>query len=116
MICINRREYQGSTPFTEEELRIIQEGSYSERFDLLVNQGLHIALFIDKLIQDLDLSTDDNHGALVGWSMGNIFVLAIINSINHPSLPPDTKARLQKFINTMIFWGAFDHLSSFSVF
>lgn len=85
----------------------MHKGSTSERWNLLVNQGLHLALFIDKLIQDLDLLTTGTHGALVGWSMGNVFLLAIVNSINHPDLPPQTKDRLKEFIDTIILWGGF---------
>uniref|UniRef100_A0A8H7XP57 AB hydrolase-1 domain-containing protein n=1 Tax=Psilocybe cubensis TaxID=181762 RepID=A0A8H7XP57_PSICU len=55
VICLDRREYQGSTPYTAEELRIIHEGTDAERLDLLTFEGVYLALGIEGLIRELDL-------------------------------------------------------------
>ncbi|KAH9475305.1 hypothetical protein JR316_0012416 [Psilocybe cubensis] len=103
LICIDRREYNGSTPFTSEELRIIKNGNDEERASFLAEQGLLIALFIDGLIQNLALPIHCG-GAISGWSLGNLYSLAMINAIDHPKLPQDVRERLKVFLWTYIIW------------
>lgn len=106
VICIDRREYRGSTPYTAEELRIIHEGTDAERLELLTLEGVYIALGIEGLIRVLDLPLKSG-GGLAGWSMGNMFSLAVINALNHRSMPEVVKSRLKEFIRTFIILGEF---------
>ncbi|KAH9475304.1 hypothetical protein JR316_0012415 [Psilocybe cubensis] len=109
VICIDRREYNGSTPFTLEELQIINQGSEEERSALLTEQGLLLALLIDDLIQTLSLPLQ-NYGAISGWSLGNVFTVAMINAIDHPELPRESKGRLKAFLRTYIIWDTVSQL------
>lgn len=63
-----------------------------------------LRLVIDGLIQDLNLPISAG-GALAGWSMGNIYTLATLNSTEHPSLLQESKDRLKAFLRTRILWG-----------
>ncbi|KAK7453506.1 hypothetical protein VKT23_011783 [Stygiomarasmius scandens] len=102
MIAINRREYPGSTPYTEEELKIFAEGpDDATRTKLLMTEGSNLALLLDGLIQSLSLPLAGGV-AVVGWSLGNLYALLLLASIT--SLPQDTKERLGKFVNRAILW------------
>ncbi|KAF8215059.1 Alpha/Beta hydrolase protein [Mycena galopus ATCC 62051] len=100
IVCINRREYPGSTPHTAEELRVYAEGSDQERATLVKEAGINLALAVDGIIQQCDLSPTGV--ALCGWSLGNAFVMAAMSSIL--SLPSESTKRLQSFIKTIIMW------------
>ncbi|KAJ6619176.1 Alpha/Beta hydrolase protein [Mycena sp. CBHHK59/15] len=101
IICVNRREYGGSTPHTPEELRVYKTGTEAERTTLMSKEGLNLALCIDAIIQKCALQAA-GHVALVGWSLGNMFTMAAMSSI--ASLPHDAKKRLQESIKTFILW------------
>ncbi|KAH9475306.1 hypothetical protein JR316_0012417 [Psilocybe cubensis] len=103
LICVDRREYNGSTPFRPEELRIISQGIDDERASFLADQGLLMALFIDGLIQNLSLPIQCG-GAISGWSLGNLYTLAMINAIDHPYLSQEVRERLKVFLWTYIIW------------
>lgn len=104
IVCINRREYPGSTPHTAEELRAYASGSEEERAALISEAGLNLAFCVDGIIQQCALPSG-GHVALVGWSLGNMFTLAAMASIM--SVPPQTRERLQSFVKTIIMWGEF---------
>ncbi|KAJ7780770.1 Alpha/Beta hydrolase protein [Mycena maculata] len=99
IICINRREYQGSTPHTPEELRVYASGSDQERAVLMNEAGVNLALAIDGIIQKFELPSGV---ALAGWSLGNTFVMAAMSVIT--SLPDVARTRLQAAVKTIIMW------------
>ncbi|KAJ6508238.1 hypothetical protein C8R45DRAFT_966646 [Mycena sanguinolenta] len=101
IICINRREYPGSTPHTAEELRVYASGSDEERAALITDAGINLALAVDGIIQQCELPSAGSV-ALCGWSLGNVFVMAAMASIL--SLPPETRTRLEHFVRTFIVW------------
>ena len=104
VICLSRREYEGSTPYSADELKTIHEGSDAERTDFLHNQGILMALFVDRLIQTLSLPKSGGV-TVVGWSLGNIFTIAMRASID--DLPDDTKQRLKAYTRGFIIFGLF---------
>ncbi|KAJ6544161.1 hypothetical protein B0H19DRAFT_1267463 [Mycena capillaripes] len=106
IICLNRREYPGSTPHTAEELRVYASGSDDERTAILSEAGLNLAFCVDEIIQQCALPAAGGV-ALVGWSSGNIFIVAALASIL--SLPSQTKERLQAFVRTIILWDPPSH-------
>ncbi|KAF8891933.1 Alpha/Beta hydrolase protein [Gymnopilus junonius] len=99
VIALNRREYPGTTPFSAEELRIFKSGSEEERAKLLAQQGFDLASFISTLVKQLDLPKDVT---IVAWSMGNIFLMSLLSSIN--ALPADVKGILQSSVKNIIMW------------
>ncbi|KAJ7477000.1 Alpha/Beta hydrolase protein [Mycena galericulata] len=106
LVCINRREYPGSTPHTAEELGVYASGSDQERTSLMNEAGVNLALAVDGIIQECKLPSAGGV-ALVGWSLGNAFTLAAMASIL--SLPSETKIRLQSFVRTIIMWDPPSH-------
>lgn len=104
IICVSRRPYQGSTPYTPEEVEAVQNGSEEQRAAFLHSQGVLLALFIDGVIQKYELPQKGGV-ALVGWSMGNIFTLAALAAIC--DLPSDTKERLKNYLRGYICWGEY---------
>ncbi|KAJ7982994.1 Alpha/Beta hydrolase protein [Mycena polygramma] len=102
LICINRRGYPGSTPYSAEEVRIHASGSDEERAALLSEAGANLALCVNEIIQQRDLPSAGGV-ALVGWSLGNMFAMAARASI--VSLPEDARTRLQTCVKTAILWG-----------
>ncbi|KAF7340187.1 AB hydrolase-1 domain-containing protein [Mycena venus] len=105
IVCINRREYPGSTPHTAEELRVYASGSDQERTALMNEAGVNLALAIDEIIQQCNLPSAGV--ALAGWSLGNTFTMAAMGSIL--SLPSETQERLQTCVETIIMWDPPSH-------
>ncbi|TFK37072.1 hypothetical protein BDQ12DRAFT_653349 [Crucibulum laeve] len=101
VICVNRREYPGTTPFTPEELKVFAEGSEKERALLIEQQGIDLGLFVDAVIQQLVLSKEGGI-TLAAWSLGNAFLISLLASIN--LLPVESKERLQTYVKTVILW------------
>ncbi|KAF7357071.1 AB hydrolase-1 domain-containing protein [Mycena sanguinolenta] len=101
IVCLNRREYEGSTPHTPEELRIYQAGNDEERTKLISEEGVNLALCVDAIILKCTLPAS-GHVALVGWSLGNTFTLAAMAYI--ASLLHDIRDRLVKYVKMFILW------------
>ncbi|KAF9002893.1 hypothetical protein BDQ17DRAFT_1480913 [Cyathus striatus] len=101
LICLNRREYAGSTSFTQEEIKTLNDGSETERENLLAQQGVEYALFVDGIIKECELPKEG--GVIIaGWSLGNLFLLSILASIS--SLPSEVQERLTTHLTRAILW------------
>ncbi|KAF8871426.1 hypothetical protein CPB84DRAFT_1692242 [Gymnopilus junonius] len=100
IICVNRREYPGTSPYSPEELKIINEGSISERAKFMFEQGIHLCLLVDRLIDILSLPKGGI--TITGWSLGTIFTIAMMTAIN--DLPEDTRERLKVHVHKLIIW------------
>jgi hypothetical protein len=108
MVCINRRDYLGSTLYSPSELKLVTDGSADECEAFLTGRGVEIGLFLDGLIDALGLpepTPDGKEGGfgLMGWSLGNLFTLCSISAVS--SLPSASRARLQKYMRRMIVFG-----------
>ncbi|KAF8215076.1 hypothetical protein K438DRAFT_1955069 [Mycena galopus ATCC 62051] len=101
IVCINRREYPGSTPHIAEELRVYTSGTDQERATLMNEAGINLALAVDGIIQQCSLQSAGGV-ALCGWSLGNSFIMAAMASVF--CLPSETTKRLQSVIQTFILW------------
>ncbi|KAJ7907044.1 Alpha/Beta hydrolase protein [Mycena leptocephala] len=98
IICVNRREYPGSSPYSTKDLAIFAGGNEAERANLLEQQGRDLALFLDGIIDTLSIPKAGGI-ALIGWSMGTLFLLSLISC---ETLPADTKARLSSLVHTVV--------------
>jgi len=112
VICLSRREYEGSTPYSTDELKTIHHGSDAERANFLHNEGIFIALFIDGIIQSLSLPKKGGV-TVVGWSLGNVFTIAMRASIN--DLPDNTKQRLKEYTRGFVVLDPPSHALGFPV-
>lgn len=104
MVCLNRRDYPGTTLYSSFELKALSEGDANE----LEARGVELALFLDALIDILSLpgpSVEGNEGglAIMGWSMGNLFTLAMVASVS--SLQSQVQTRLQSYLRKLIVFG-----------
>lgn len=107
VVAINRRNYAGSTPFSQEDLTVIHNGTDTQKEEFLKARGLEILNFMDIFVQQNDVPTilDDGKGgiALLGWSLGNSFTLAAISHFD--SLPTDAQSRLASRMRSLIMQG-----------
>ncbi|KAK7053745.1 AB hydrolase-1 domain-containing protein [Favolaschia claudopus] len=99
IISVNRREYPGSTPYSDEELATFACGSDAERAVLLEQQGRDLAMFLDGLITHLHLPQTGGM-AILGWSMGCLFLMALVSCIC--TLPKATQERLSSFVHNIV--------------
>ncbi|KAJ7029297.1 Alpha/Beta hydrolase protein [Mycena alexandri] len=99
IISVNRREYPGSSPYTIEDLTVFAEGSDVERSKLLDQQGRDLAMFVDGLIESQFIAKTGGI-ALVGWSLGTVFLLSLIASMD--TLHVNTKKRLSAQVHSVI--------------
>ncbi|KAK7053764.1 AB hydrolase-1 domain-containing protein [Favolaschia claudopus] len=102
VIAVNRREYPGSSSFSDEELAKFATGTDAERATLLEQQGRDLAMFLDGLITDHLPQTGGV--ALVGWGMGNLFLMPLVACIS--TLPEATRKRLSSFVRSIIMMHA----------
>lgn len=105
---MNRRDYKGSTPFSDAELAQLNNGTDSQRADFLTARGVELGVFIDQFIQQNSLplpSTDGSTGgvAILGWSVGNVVTLSSI--ANFKALSSEAQSRLATYIRLLVMNG-----------
>ena len=76
------------------------------------NQGILMALFVDGLIQSLSLPKKGGV-TVAGWSLGNVFSIAMRASIDDSSLPDEIKQRLKAYTRGFIIFGLSFRYSSY---
>ncbi|KAJ7764861.1 Alpha/Beta hydrolase protein [Mycena metata] len=101
IVAVNRRQYKGSTPYTESEAMIPITGSDEEKANFIKSRGVELANFIDTFIQNNQLppiSDDGKTGgvALLGWSAGNLITAAAIANLD--ALSDASKKRLKSHL------------------
>ncbi|TFY75573.1 hypothetical protein EWM64_g8439 [Hericium alpestre] len=107
IVVVNRRNYPGSTPHTEDELVAIAKGSSLEsQSAFIARQGLEIAEFLSWFIetQDIPQAHEDEEGtvhgglALAGWSSANTLVFALLSHLTQ--VPDKTRATIEPYLRT----------------
>ncbi|KAK1235459.1 hypothetical protein PQX77_001311 [Marasmius sp. AFHP31] len=111
VIALNRRDYPGSTPFSDVELEALHSGNGSRAQEFHANLGLHLWLFLKKLIEEEDvppISTKVPAGAqrsggivLMGWSLGVAFTLP---AFANPKVVGDNYKLLERYIKALIIY------------
>lgn len=114
-VAVNRRNYGGSTPFSDDEAASVEASSTDEqRLQFCAARGKEIMTFIDNFIKKHDipeLSPDRKSGgfALLGWSLGGQTCSAAVAHID--DLPSETQVRLSSRLRTFILLGQFTSLN-----
>ncbi|KAG5651393.1 hypothetical protein H0H81_008775 [Sphagnurus paluster] len=98
IVSVNRRGYIGSSPYTNTEFNVITNGTSAARQAFLADRGVELAVFIDNFLQQKKIT--QGKVSISGWSVGNIFSLATLSSVN--SWPVAIKARLAPRIQSVI--------------
>ncbi|KIJ43828.1 hypothetical protein M422DRAFT_779668 [Sphaerobolus stellatus SS14] len=111
LICPNRRDYQGTTLYSDKELAQLQQGNEEELRDFFRNRGREWAGFLDGLINELQIpkpletsSGNSGHGGLVllGWSLGALEPLLLLGQFE--GIPQDVKKRLDSYLKAVILF------------
>ncbi|KAK0201370.1 Alpha/Beta hydrolase protein [Desarmillaria ectypa] len=105
-VALDRRPFPGSTPFSAEELGVLQAAgtNHAQQEAFVEARGHEIAIFIDTFIQKYNLSPISSGGGatLLGWSLGAALVSVAISSIS--TLSEDIRIRLNRYIRSVILY------------
>lgn len=107
LVCVNHRDYPGSTPFTAAELEIFQGGDTAQQAEQVKALGAQIAAFMERFarihnIPKMGSVAGKRVGgmALVTWSMGGGTAMSLLG--NAESLPKDTTTLLSQYLRTVV--------------
>ncbi len=104
-IIIQRKDYAGSTRFTDQELDDLNSG----RQVFLDQLAVVVANLLKCLIEELDIPKVSQHGkggiALLGWSFGTSTALTIFKDLN--VVLPELHDFLTPYMKNLIFFGQF---------
>jgi hypothetical protein len=101
---LNRREYSGSTKYTDAEI----DDLFSGRKSFFEQLALEMTHFLLWFIQTYNIPCISNNGksgglAIMGWSMGSITSLTVLGQ---PEVIPETSYRtLEHYLREMILFG-----------
>ncbi|EMD39837.1 hypothetical protein CERSUDRAFT_92325 [Gelatoporia subvermispora B] len=107
IVCVNKRDYVGSTPYTIEELNALR-GTTEEQRTILETIGLQLAYFIAWFIETERIPPISEAGgvtrtggfALAGWSAGNIVTISCVG--NAHKLPEATRELFASYFRTIV--------------
>lgn len=107
IIAVNRRDYVGSSPFSQTELDDLHCDDVDRLKAFMRMRGLEIASFLVWAIRELELPLKDALGrpslSLIGWSLGNITTIACL--CYAASYPPDVIETLEKYLGDFYIYG-----------
>ena len=110
LVCVNLRDYPGSTRYNTQELDLITSGDVKKQAAFMRAQGLQVAALLESLGKTLDIPPiTDVDGrctggmALMTWSMSNSLSNAFL--AHAPSLPEETKGFLEKHLRKVVYLG-----------
>jgi len=103
-ISIQRRDYPGSTPYTDGELQLIKDG----RKEFIDNIGLLYSHFVQYLAINSDIpkiSVDGKFGGivLIGWSFGAATAMSVL--FESGGTPQDVYTILEQYLRKVILFG-----------
>ena len=108
LVLINRRDYPGSSPYTEADLEKIA-GNDSEMKDEFVRaRALEFATFIKTFVEKEiipKVSSDWKRGGitLMAWSSGNAYTLPLLSYAD--AIPEATRQFLEPYLRSLIVLG-----------
>lgn len=114
LVLVNKRDYRGSTPYSQEELRDLASPDSGVQARAIAARGLEIGAFIRWFIQaehippiSASLRADDSRGggvSLLGWSAGNLQTIAFL--AHAQDLPEETMRFLESYFRSLIIFNA----------
>jgi hypothetical protein len=110
LVIVNRRDYAGSTKYTDDNLKDLNEGkaSFMERLGAEVG---HLLVWFAQTHKIPKISADRKSGglSLMGWSMGNATSMSLFG---YPEfVGKDTYTKLGPYFRQLILYGMFyDHI------
>jgi len=109
-IALNRRDFPGSTPFSQEELAKLKSPDVgkSALLDFMRARGLELIGFIYNIIGLLNLPTRLASGegaiSILGWSSGGIYLLSAMGCFNDTDLSIPQKETIKHCIPSCILF------------
>jgi len=112
IIAFNRRDYVGSTPFSQTELDAINGSDSAAHASFLRDRAMEIAQFLVWLVKEKRVQKAGEDGtagglAIMGWSLGNVFAVAFLRHL--ATYPTEIVQELSPYLRT-----AFIYESSYS--
>lgn len=108
MIIWNRRDYRGSTKYTDAELEDLAAGRkvFQDRL------AMQLAWFLEHFVKHENtpkVSLDRKSGGfiLMGWSFGNATTLSLL--ADPAVLPTELYERIEPYLRSLILYGQFSH-------
>ena len=107
-VALNRRNYPGTTPYSEEEINALVNGTKEQKDAWHRDRGHEVGIFIHNLISKENIppiSADRETGGIIllGWSAGAGDANATIAHAN--TLPSDIRSHLALYIRSVIIQG-----------
>ena len=108
-MALNRREYRGSTPFSDAEKAVVSTGTDEQKLQWLRDRGNEIATFIHTFIRQHGLPPASANGksggvALLGWSLGVSTTMATVANVD--SFAPEVQQSLASHLRAHIMHGS----------
>lgn len=111
---MNRRDYPGSTPFSDEDILLTAPGSPPEDSDIFLRaRAFEFAHFLAWFVREHDIPPigGQREGGLsiVAWSSSNTIIMSLM--ANLARLPDDLRDGLEPYIRSYIHYGAVKHVT-----
>ena len=107
IVAINRRDYKGSTLYSEEELNELSNSDSDGYKAFMRLRGLEIARFMVWYVakEKLPQANQDGTGgiAVLGWSAGNMTTMAFMTHAS--SYPTEVVQALKPYFKTFFIYG-----------
>lgn len=108
VIALNRRDYAGSSPFSNEELAAIDRDDQDAQDEFSKMRGLEIAEFLVWVIDELGIPKASPDGktaglVLLGWSLGTNTALAFLAHLS--TYPAAIREKLEGYLRTLVLYG-----------
>ena len=113
VVSLARRDYEGSTLFTDEELSQLRGSDKTFHLQFLRERGYEVARFLIALADrhELPMKTDTGGGiTLMGWSLGISIMNAFIYFFS--TYPKGLQDRLRKYLKSLVAYGTCPTLTS----
>ncbi|EJD07446.1 uncharacterized protein FOMMEDRAFT_149975 [Fomitiporia mediterranea MF3/22] len=109
LVLVNRRDYPGSTPYTEEDIDKIRVDSAETHAEFAKARAAEFARFIRTFVEKENVpkaSADWKRGGVVllAWSSGNSYTLPLLSYID--SVPGDTREILSQYLRSHVIFDA----------
>lgn len=104
LVIVNRREYAGSTKYTDDDLKDLNEGKVSF-MEILAAEVAHLLVWFVETHNIPKASVDHKSGGLsiMGWSMGNTTSMSVFG---YPeAVGQEAYVKLEPYLRQFILYG-----------
>ena len=107
IIAPSRRDYRASTPYSDDELAVINAQDETAHRDFLQQRGLEVAQLLVWIVKNLNISKHSKKGRgglkVLGWSLGNAILFSFLANLN--TFPKELVEAVEPYIKEVIFYG-----------